>query len=71
MRRTKELVNNALLLYFSVLVMSIHCFSICDTSLATTFFTTVDMVCKVISTVDIGESDVAPFRIGHVNSYEI
>ena len=35
-RRTKELVNNALILYFSVHVMSIHCFSFCDiTSLVT------------------------------------
>ena len=71
MRRTKELVNDALLLYFSVLVMSIHCFPICDTSLVTTFFTTVDMVCKVISMVDISESDIAPFRIDHTNRYEI
>ena len=71
MRRTKELVNNALVLYFSVFVMSIHCFPICDTSLVTTFFTTVNMVRKVISMVDIGESDVASFRIDHVNSYLI
>ena len=71
MRRTKELVKNALLLYFSVLVISIHCFPICDTCLVTTFFTTVNMIRKVISMADIGESDVAPFRIDHVNSYEI
>ena len=71
MRRTKELIKNALLFYFSVLVISIHCFPICDTSLVTIFFTTVDMVCKVILMVDIGESDIAPFRIDHVNRYEI
>ena len=32
MRRTKKLVNNASLLYFSVLVIFIHCFPICDTT---------------------------------------
>ena len=32
MRRTKKQVNNASLLYFSVLVMFIHCFPICDTT---------------------------------------